>query len=228
MTYPGGKGQLYQKIINLIPIHDIYIEPFVGGGAVLRNKRPARSSIAIDSDTSAINKLTLDLVKNGDSGHTKFIVTDAIKWLERYTFTGNEFIYLDPPYLMSTRRCHRQLYRCELSTEAEHSHLLDIVETIPSPVMISGYMSQLYAIRLKNWYTRSFKVRTRGGSWATEYIWMNYPAPVVLHDYQHLGDTFRERERIKRKTHRWVNRLQHLPRLERQAILSAINEVVCD
>ncbi|MGJ8626091.1 MAG: hypothetical protein ACSHXB_03935 [Sulfitobacter sp.] len=41
MTYPGGKngGGAYQRIINHMPPHRFYIEPFLGSGAVLRNKR---------------------------------------------------------------------------------------------------------------------------------------------------------------------------------------------
>lgn len=42
------------------------------------------------------------------------------------------------------------------------------------------------------------------------------------HDYRYLGRNFRERERIKRKKQRWVPRLENMPRLERQALLSAI------
>jgi len=35
-SYPGGKnGQgVYQRIISLIPPHDVYVEPFVGGEQV--------------------------------------------------------------------------------------------------------------------------------------------------------------------------------------------------
>lgn len=28
---------------------------------------------------------------------------------------------------------------------------------------------------------------------------MNFPSPVALHEYSHLGDNYRQRERIKRK-----------------------------
>ena len=58
---------------------------------------------------------------------------------------------------------------------------------------------------------------------ATEWIWMNYPPPVELHDYRYLGDNFRERERIKKRTKRWVARLKKMPVLERKAFLSAIS-----
>jgi hypothetical protein len=65
---------------------------------------------------------------------------------------------------------------------------------------------------------------TRGGTLATEYLWMNYPEPDSLHDYSYLGDNYRERERIKRKKTRWVNRLKKLDRLERKAILWAVKD----
>jgi site-specific DNA-adenine methylase len=225
VNYPGGKNKLYQKIINLIPPHRIYIEPFVGSGAVLRNKRPAVGNIAIDADTSAIKQLRYLIAKDDDtSGHT-FLNTDAIKWLSTYPFQGDEFIYADPPYLMSTRRQHRRLYRCEMA-DSQHIDLLTILISLPCKIMISGYYSQLYTNRLNEWHSISFDVITRGGSWAAEYLWMNYPPPTELHDYRYLGDTFRERERIKRKKKRWVSQLQKMPMLERRAILSAINEVI--
>lgn len=50
MKYFGGKGGsgVYQRIISLMPPHRLYIEPFLGGGAILRMKRPAHQSIGID------------------------------------------------------------------------------------------------------------------------------------------------------------------------------------
>lgn len=50
MGYPGGKSGagVYQTIINLMPPHTVYIEPFLGGGAVMRLKRPALLNIGVD------------------------------------------------------------------------------------------------------------------------------------------------------------------------------------
>ena len=90
--------------------------------------------------------------------------------------------------------------------------------------MISGYASGLYSLRLKDWHVFTFQAQTRSGQSAIEYIWMNYPQPVALHDYSYLGDNFRERERIKRKKNRWINRLRNMDILERRAILAAIQE----
>jgi hypothetical protein len=46
-----------------------------------------------------------------------------------------------------------------------------------------------------------------------------------LHDYRYLGDGWRERDRIKQKTKRWIGRFDKLPILERRFILQALDEV---
>ena len=53
---------------------------------------------------------------------------------------------------------------------------------------------------------------------------MNYPSPVELHDYRYLGNNFRQRERIKEKSKRWVERFKSMPVLERQALLAALGK----
>jgi hypothetical protein len=220
MTYPGGKGAVFQRIINLMPQHRVYIETHAGGAAVALNKRPARLNYLIDLDPEPLANIAIP-----DAARWRLVNADAVTWLRRFEFQGDEFIYCDPPYLMSTRRQHRQLYRYEL-TKADHIKLLDCLTSLPCMVMISGYYSDLYASRLvSGWRTETFEAMTRGGQMATEWLWMNYPAPVALHDYRHLGDNFRERERIKRKKQRWAAKWANLPRLERQAILSAIAEI---
>jgi site-specific DNA-adenine methylase len=59
MVYPGGKNGagVYQTIINLMPPHDVYIEPFLGGGAIMRQKRPALLNIGVDLDPGAIARI---------------------------------------------------------------------------------------------------------------------------------------------------------------------------
>jgi len=223
MEYPGGKGSLYQQIINLIPPHQVYIESHLGGGAILRHKRPARQNIGLDLDPAVLEQVRYHLAKNG-GGAVELINADASAWLKAYNFQGNEFVYADPPYLMASRRQHRRLYRYEY-TRQQHVELLDILTAIPCQVMVSGYWSELYAKKLASWHTASFEVRTRGGSWAREYLWMNYPPPTRLHDYSFLGADYRERERIKRKKARWVKRLNQTDLLERQAILAALEDI---
>ena len=225
MNYPGGKNSSYQKIINLTPPHATYIEPFAGSGAILRYKRPAVANIAIDADGAAVEALAAAIAASGDTSAYQFINADAITWLASYPFRGDEFVYADPPYILSSRRQHRQIYRYELSDE-QHIELLAILRRLPCKVMISGYWSELYdqALTCCGWHIQTFEAMTRGGSIATEYLWMNYPEPIELHDYRYLGDNFRERERIKRKKQRWADRLQKMSILERRAILAVIRE----
>jgi|SRR6266446_8517221 len=244
MTYPGGKNGsgVYQTIINRMPPHDVYIEPFLGSGAVLRYKRPARLNIGIDLDPQVIQQWQACTARNDDAsggiaknddtagviaeyGEARFQFQegDGLAFLTSYPFTGHELVYCDPPYLHETRS-DTNIYRFEMD-DAQHVALLDTIRTLPCMVMISGYWSYLYASALEDWHRISFQTMTRGGRLATEWLWCNYPEPVALHDYRYLGDDFRERERIKRKKQRWVNRLRSMPILERQALLAAIEEV---
>jgi DNA adenine methylase len=67
MSYPGGKNGsgVAQTIINLMPPHDVYIEAFLGSGAVLRAKCPARSyTVGIDVSRAALD-LTMAAIADG-------------------------------------------------------------------------------------------------------------------------------------------------------------------
>lgn len=161
---------------------------------------------------------------NGEATRWHFLNTDALAWLAACDWRGDEFLYADPPYVRSTRKQARALYRHEM-TDADHERLLLILVRLPCPVMVSGYYSAMYAEALTGWHVTTFETTTRGGSPATEWVWMNYAPPLALHDYRYLGDGFRERERIKRKKRRWVEKLRKMGILEKQAILAAIEEM---
>ena len=215
MNYPGGKGGFYQKLINLMPPHEVYIETHLGGGAVIRNKCPAQINIGIEIDPSVIKMWSGIRHKN-----IQLICGDAIEFLKQYKFTGKELVYCDPPYLRNTRKKFYPIYQYEYTVE-QHIELLKTIKSLPCMVMISGYESPLYVESLKSWHQHSFQAKTHNGT-AIESVWMNYSHPKELHDYQFLGDDYRERERIKRRTKRWLSRLRKMPVLERKALLSAI------
>jgi len=223
VTYPGGKSGsgVYQSIINQLPPHKVYIEPFLGGGAIMRLKRPASSSIGIDIDGDVFDQT--DFYQSVP--YARLIVGDGLRFLKDYDWQGDELVYCDPPYLLETRSSRRPIYRHEMLTTEEHLDLLSLLKTIPAAVAISGYWSELYASELTGWRSISFQTVTRGGGLATEWLWMNYPAPVQLHDYRYLGGDFRARERIKRKQQRWRSRLQSMPDLERYALLSVVSQL---
>ncbi len=222
MTYPGGKGGCYHQIINLIPPHEIYIEAFLGGGMVMTMKLPAKQNIAVEIDQSVLS----DYLKPFDQLIQKYNVC-GIDFLQDFMdgeYKGSEFVYCDPPYLLSTCKSKKSMYGY-VFTESQHVELLDVLKTIPCMAMISGYDSDLYNDNLVGWNKTQFQVGTRQGS-AIETLWFNYDWPIELHDYRYLGTNYRERERIMKKTKRWINNLKRMPELEKRAILQALNENV--
>lgn len=286
--YPGGKSGsgVYQRIINLMPPHEVYIEPFLGGGAVLRRKLPAALNIGIDADLGVIERwyaaaphfpqAAAAAALSGDSRRRpprspasqdstsppeaprsratppgcampdpagksrggrstraaasdgvrlrwRFACADGIAFLRDYPWTGRELVYCDPPYLHETRR-DLKLYTCELS-KARHIELLEVLNSIPACVMLSGYESGLYALAPRDWHALSYSAMTRRGA-VKETLWCNFSPPLELHDYRFLGRDRRERERIKRMQQSWTRRIARPGRLERQALLSVLASTV--
>ncbi len=222
MNYPGGKGGagVYQQIINQMPPHATYLEAFLGSGAVMRAKRPAAANIGVDIDADVLARWTGAEVPN-----LCLLQEDALKVLASPSISDDTLVYCDPPYLLSTRRQQRHIYRCELERPEQHLELLNILKKLDCFVMISGYFSELYAGELADWRTITFTAQTRGGKPAEEWLWMNYPKPKELHDYRYLGANFRERERIGRRQKRWIERLERMPEDERFALLYAIQKM---
>lgn len=223
-SYPGGKGGdgVYQTIINQIPPHDIYIEPFLGGGAIMRHKaRAPKLNIGVDADEHALEMF------QGAVPAVFLTHGDGIRYLANceYCQWPTTFVYCDPPYLMQTRSSHRSIYSVEMGGVDDHIRLLEVLKSLPCMVALSGYPNDLYDQHLSGWRTIFFPAMTRGGKQHLEQLWMNYPEPVELHDYRYLGDDYRERERIKRKKLRWKNRLEKMPAQERYALLATIKEI---
>ncbi|MGA9769190.1 MAG: DNA adenine methylase [Blastocatellia bacterium] len=225
MNYPGGKNCTYRHIINQMPPHRVYIEPFLGSGAVLRHKRPAQVNIGLDMDSAAIAAF-------GDAGPCSVIKCgDAISFLKGYhlrePWRDDVLIYLDPPYVMSSRSSQAKIYRHEM-TDGQHFELLQTILDVSSwrvKIMISGYYSDLYAKVLAHWRHITFKTIKRSGKPATEYLWMNFPEPLELHDYRYLGENFREREQITRQQKRHRAKLATMTPLRRYALLSVLEEL---
>jgi hypothetical protein len=147
----------------------------------------------------------------------ELIQGDAIAYLGAFDFTGQELLYLDPPYLSSTRRKNR-VYRHEFS-DAQHERLLVIAASLPCMVMISGYTSDLYGSHLRNWNKVNFMANSQVGL-REECVWFNFDPPSVLHDASHLGANFRERQTIKRRRERLYERIEGLNSVERHELMA--------
>ena len=218
MAYPGGKGGpgVAQRIINQMPPHEVYIEPFLGGGAVMRMKRPAAENVGLDLDPDVIAAWR-------PMEGVVVVVQDGLHYLKFSAFRAPALVYCDPPYPIGSRRHPRQIYRYEMS-DNDHRRLIAILRALPFMVMVSSYCSDLYGEALSDWRLTTFRATTRSGALAVEHLWCNFPPPTALHDYRFLGRNYRERERINRRVRRWRSRLNTLPPLERQAILSALTQ----
>lgn len=87
-------------------------------------------------------------------------------------------IYLDPPYLHTTRKS-RQRY-CNELTEADHIELLHTIGHLRSKCIISGYDSPLYNQHLPTWTKITRQYPTQSSRKAEECLWLNYPPPGLL------------------------------------------------
>lgn len=223
--YNGGKNGagVYQAIINRIPRHGVYVEAFAGSAAIYRRKVPAASSILVERDPAVVDQL-----RRHASPSTQVLEENALEWLARLSRCQLEgwFIYLDPPYLHSTRS-RLDLYRYELS-DADHQHLVASVLPALSAAgarwALSGYRSAMYdqAAITHRWMRTDFQAMTRRGL-RTESLWTNYdPADLPPAELTYHGTDYRDRERLKRKAARWVAKLQAMPPRDRAYLMQAM------
>ncbi|MCI2283668.1 DNA adenine methylase [Colwellia sp. MSW7] len=211
--YPGGKGKTYQHLINLMPPHKKYIEPFLGSGIVIKNKLAAKINIGND-----INKSCIDNID--DIQNVTLRNMDSIQLLESESLCKDTLIYCDPPYVASTRR-KTKIYRHEYSDNQDEK-LLQFLTQQKCMVMISGYESDLYKHYLNDWNLYSFSSQTQNGK-ATECVWFNFEKPTKLHDSRYLGNCFRERQTIKRRQVRLQQKIKGMNPLERSAFMEWLN-----
>jgi len=202
VRYPGGKGKSYQQIINILPSHSTYIETHLGGGAVLRHKRPAERSIGIDRDPRVIS-----MWLSAFPDLARYVNADAVDFLSSYRFSGDELIYCDPPYLPTVRR-NKHIYRYEY-TEEDHIRLLTTIQGLHCRVVISGYDSEVYEEWLRGWSKVQFTAKAHNGL-RLESLWMNFAPPDRLHDARYWGRSYRERDMIKRRVQRLTRRIRQL------------------
>ncbi len=61
LSYPGGKQRMATKLLELIPEHSVYVEPFAGGAALLFSK-PVKEVSNNDRYREVLNDLNGDVV----------------------------------------------------------------------------------------------------------------------------------------------------------------------
>lgn len=91
--------------------------------------------------------------------------------------------YVDPPYMLGTRNISGDAYQHEMS-DGQHAELLDVLLGLQGFVVLSGYDSDLYRKKLKDWHifsTSSCISGQNGSKVKTEFLWVNPSCMDALH-----------------------------------------------
>lgn len=215
-TYPGRKAAsgAWQKIISEIPKCSLFVDAMCGSGFV-GSIVTGCQVVMNDIDKSIIDRIGLPAVNyEFRNEHYKNII-------RRFDNGSRERVfYFDPPYKFSTRSYQKSIYKHDW-TDRDHETFLQRMADMKCPTMVSHYPCEMYDSVLKNWRKITYNSMTRAGV-REESLYMNYQQPVLLQCYQHVGENFTDRQRIKRKVERLVKRLQNEQPQERAAILSSI------
>lgn len=101
----------------------------------------------------------------------------ALELIAAYGHAAEALLYVDPPYLGTTRKSGGYIH--EMKGEDEHRALADALNGCAATVVLSGYASQLYDDDLyAGWHRHTFAASTgQGGTWEnrTEVLWSNRP-----------------------------------------------------
>lgn len=258
IAYFGGKVMLADRIVDLLPAHMHYVEPYCGSLSVLLAKRPSVLETVNDLDQALVTfwrvlrdrpaelervcQLTPHsraeqqaayLVDNVDdlevarrvwvqltqgragtrrrtgwrhyvkpSGNTsmpdyldgyvdriapaaerlhrvQLECVPALDLIAKYGAQPDVLLYVDPPYLGSTRCRSYDGYVNEMRGTGDHEELAAALHAARAAVVLSGYPSDLYDLELyPDWHRVMFTAGTgQGEEWAnrTEVIWSNRP-----------------------------------------------------
>lgn len=107
----------------------------------------------------------------------------AIDVLQQHD-TPETLHFIDPPYVHDTRVLRSQGgYRHELSDD-DHEDLLEAILNLEGYVVLCGYESELYNIKLCGWEKHSTDARISAGRGTTmrqEVVWLNPACSTALH-----------------------------------------------
>lgn len=254
-AYFGGKQRLAGRIVEMLPAHEHYVEPFAGSLAVLLTKPPAAMETVNDLDGRLMTfwrvlrdrpielaraaaltphsraehleayapsddeleearrvwvcltqgrggtlratgwRYYIDPAGSSTSmpgylaGYVDRMAAAAqrlasvslecrpgLEVVDVYGQQKNVLLYIDPPYLGSTRTGRQ--YRQEMSSPEEHRELAAALHECRAAVVLSGYQSELYDELYAGWHVTRIDTTTgQGGTRGerTEVFWSNRP-----------------------------------------------------
>lgn len=144
----GGKSKLRKTIIERIPDHVCYVEPFFGAGWVFFGKEPSKVEVINDVDKELINMFKM----------IKYHAPEIERMLE-YEFSGRdmfeEYKHCTIEYLTEIQRAVRFLYLISQSFAGKGSTYGYGTNTKPSPqIFYNGVLNDIKE-RLRNTYVEN-------------------------------------------------------------------------
>lgn len=100
----------------------------------------------------------------------------ALEIIDAFGDSPDVLLYVDPPYLRSTRTSRQ--YAKEMCLPAEHRELASALRSCRAAVVLSGYPSPLYDELYSDWHMTSLAIATREGAskdGRVEVLWSNRP-----------------------------------------------------
>ncbi|WP_395043154.1 DNA adenine methylase [Flavobacterium sp.] len=225
--YTGHKkiDGVYQKIINNIPAHKVYYELFAGSASILSLITVPAREIRLNDIDPEVQQLLMDKFPNAIVTNVNAIDTLKITNREntlQFVDKRDVFLFLDPPYLHDTRT-DKELYKYEMQ-QIDHVKLLTEALQLNCNCMIIHPKCDLYNTMLYDWYKIEIKIRYNRKT-SIEFLYMNYPPPTELQCFDYLGSSCWNRQQIKRKGDRLLEKLKKLPVLEQNYLLNRLKEL---
>jgi DNA adenine methylase len=111
--------------------------------------------------------------------HVSLESMPALDLIAKFGAEPDVLLYVDPPYLGTTRTRSWDGYEHEMRAAQDHRDLAEALHAARAAVVISGYPSDLYDLELyAGWDRHTFAASTgQGAQWAnrTEVVWSNRP-----------------------------------------------------
>jgi len=116
--------------------------------------------------------------------HVSLECLPALEIVTKYGVDSEVLLYVDPPYLGTTRSKTPSAYVHEMGSAADHRELAEALHAARAAVVLSGYPSDLYDRELyAGWDRHTFTAGTgQGAEWGnrTEVLWSNRPLGAQL------------------------------------------------
>lgn len=218
-NYTGNKAipGLFQSIVNQIPQVDEFIEVFAGSAVLSYFLSPVVHTVINDCDRSVIAAHYRQLQRN-----STLLQLDFRDILQPFTTVQarESFLFIDPPYLFSSRHCNAKLYQHELTVH-DHVELLEMAYCCTVPTMITHPRHRIYDEFLHGWRRIDNTVSYRG-SLTVESLYMNYPVPDRLLFPDYYGSDSWDRQRNQRQIKNFISKFRNAPGPVQQQMYSGV------